>query len=441
MAAAVIPGDGGLASEEALVSFARERLAPFKVPRRIFFTTAFPTGTTGKVDRGALARLCAASLSPAARPLDRARDARSPLETEVAALWRAVLGASDVGADQDFFLAGGDSLKAAQLFAQVRARFGIALALRQIFDDGATVAGMARLIERARREGRPDDPPHGLVPIKSDGDRPPLFAVPGGGGNPVGFMNFGRLLDPRWPLYGLESRGLDGSRALLYRMEEIAADNLARIRTIQPRGPYYLTGACFGGRVAYEMACQLQARGERIGLLLMLDPSPPFTNEEGRPRGGQATAPLVPTWARVGRFAVGRIRMHARALIHLRGAERRAYVRDRLGVLRGIVAQRDLFRGDPSELHRLAVLQANRIAGGRYVPGPYRGPVVVCLTTDRPVPGRRNYRLDWLDVVPQAGTPQYVPGRDSGDMLNLPHVFALAERVNGWLEQAARWEK
>ena len=73
-------------------------------------------------------------------------------------------------------------------------------------------------------------------------------------------MHLGRLLDPRQPLIGIESRGIDGRSQPLSRVEAIAADNLEEIRAVQPAGPYYLAGACYGARVAYEMARQLEAR-------------------------------------------------------------------------------------------------------------------------------------------------------------------------------------
>jgi hypothetical protein len=40
------------------------------------------------------------------------------------------------------------------------------------------------------------------------------------------------------------------------------------------------------------------------------------------------------------------------------------------------------------------------------VPGSFGGPVVLCFTRDYVVRGSRNYRLDWLDVVPQCGGPR-----------------------------------
>jgi thioesterase domain-containing protein len=49
---------------------------------------------------------------------------------------------------------------------------------------------------------------------------------------------------------------------------------LQEVRRFQPNGPYYLGGYCFGGNVAYEMARQLVAQGETVGLVAMLDSAP-----------------------------------------------------------------------------------------------------------------------------------------------------------------------
>ena len=39
----------------------------------------------------------------------------------------------------------------------------------------------------------------------------------------------------------------------------------------QPEGPYLLGGWCYGGVVAHEIACQLEAAGEEVRHLFMLD--------------------------------------------------------------------------------------------------------------------------------------------------------------------------
>ena len=427
--AAVVPAPNALASEDVILGFARGRLVPFKVPRRIFFTSALPLGGAGKIDRRALARIYAAA-SPPPRDDTVVRSAPSALEVELAELWRAVLGVAVIGVGEDFFLAGGDSLKAARLFGRIGERFGVDLALRCIFEEGATVAGMARLIEGARQKGSHGRRlPAGLVPINTDGDRPPLFTMPGADGDPAAFMNLAGVIDARQPMYGPASFGLDGSCAPLDQIEAIAARNVALIRDFQRHGPYSLAGACVGAVVAYDMARQLQADGERVALLIMLDPPPPFTDARGRRRKVSSLS-RIRTWTRLPRFVLARARLHGRTLARLPRGHRAAYVRERLRILRGIVAQRDIFRGDRSELNLIAVEEAHSVALRRYVPGPYDGPTVVYLTADRPVPGQRDHRLDWFSLVPQAGSPEYVPGLDSGDMLRPPHVAVLAERLS-----------
>jgi thioesterase domain-containing protein len=51
----------------------------------------------------------------------------------------------------------------------------------------------------------------------------------------------------------------------------MAARHIASLRTVQPTGPYLVGGFCAGGLVAYEIAQQLRAAGERVDLLVVVD--------------------------------------------------------------------------------------------------------------------------------------------------------------------------
>ena len=118
----------------------------------------------------------------------------------------------------------------------------------------------------------------------------------------------------------------------------------------------------------------------------MLDPSSPFHRADGRLRGGgERRRPGRPK-ALFG-FVRDRIVLHASTFAKLDPAERAAFVREKAMVVRDIVKRRDIFRGDRSEIHQRLVYAANREAGGRYVPGSFAGPVVLCFTRDRPVRG------------------------------------------------------
>ena len=55
-----------------------------------------------------------------------------------------------------------------------------------------------------------------------------------------------------------------------------------QIRAVQPEGPYHLAGWCFGGGVAHQMATQLQAAGQQVALLALVDAAPSNTPPDGR---------------------------------------------------------------------------------------------------------------------------------------------------------------
>jgi thioesterase domain-containing protein len=88
------------------------------------------------------------------------------------------------------------------------------------------------------------------------------------------FIGLARHLDPDQPIYGLQARGFNSEGALPASIEDIAEDYVQQIRTVQPTGPYHLVGWSFGGLVAHAMATRLQAEGERVELLAVLDGYP-----------------------------------------------------------------------------------------------------------------------------------------------------------------------
>ena len=111
-----------------------------------------------------------------------------------------------------------------------------------------------------------------LMPIRV-GDGPPLFCV-----HPVVGLSWCYLallpqIEERFPLYGLQARGLRRPEPLPATMEEMARDYADQIRMTQPSGPYHLLGWSLGGNIAFAIAEELERRGEQIGLLVNLDSS------------------------------------------------------------------------------------------------------------------------------------------------------------------------
>nr|ACJ60951.1 VEG9 [uncultured soil bacterium] len=115
-----------------------------------------------------------------------------------------------------------------------------------------------------------------LLPLRVDGDRPPLFCVHASGGLSWNYEPLLRHLPANQPVYGVQARGLARTEPLPGSVEEMAADYLEQIQAVQPTGPYYLLGWSLGGRVAQAIARLLEAQGEKIGLLTLLDAYPVY---------------------------------------------------------------------------------------------------------------------------------------------------------------------
>ena len=134
VAAAVVLSPGQHANEQSIQAHARGMLTGFKVPRCVFFVPAFPKSATNKVERRQVAQMCLTLLARCDSPEPDASP-WSPLERDIARLWQRVLGidAGRIVRGDDFFLLGGDSLKAYELFAHIRKRYRVSVGLRHLF--------------------------------------------------------------------------------------------------------------------------------------------------------------------------------------------------------------------------------------------------------------------------------------------------------------------
>lgn len=173
LVAYVVPAPSAVPVEADLRRRLAARLPDYMVPARILTLAELPRTPNGKLDRRAL---------PA--PGDERPDGEGELaplstavEAEIAAIWSQVLGVGRIGADDQFFELGGNSLSAVQMMLRVQDRFGVALPLCTAFQC-ATVASLADAIERsggsiaAARDRTADEAP----PARPEGPAPLTFA-------------------------------------------------------------------------------------------------------------------------------------------------------------------------------------------------------------------------------------------------------------------------
>ncbi|MGB3292546.1 MAG: amino acid adenylation domain-containing protein [Phormidesmis sp.] len=257
--------------DEALRSYLRQQLPEYMVPDIIVVLEQLPLTLNGKVDRQALP-----SPAQSERSSEHFVAPRDPLELKLAHIWETILAVHPVGVKDNFFDLGGHSLLAVRLMAQIQQQLGQHLPLATLFQ-GATVEQLAKVL-RQSTEAVSWSP---LVPIQRQGDKPPLFFVPGAGGNVVCFYDLARCLGADQPFYGLQGRGLDGELEPHSRIEAMAACYIDAVQQVQPQGPYFLGGHSFGSRVAFEMSQQLQGQGHSVGLLVILDTQNPANQATG----------------------------------------------------------------------------------------------------------------------------------------------------------------
>jgi len=357
----------------------------------------------------------------AAKPITEYVEPHNEAEERLARLWRETLNIERVSTKANFFDLGGQSLSAVSLFAKIEQEFGKKLPLAALFTS-PTIEALA--IKLRGENGNTSWSP--LVAINPKGTRPPLFLVHGAGGNVLLYRSLGEHFAPEFPLYGLQSKGLDGESQPLRTIEEMAACYVSEMRSVQPHGPYFLGGYCLGGTIAYEMAQILRREGEEAPLVAMLDTY------------NYSLALKVSFRS----FLLQKAKFHLANMSHLRSRDMLQYLREKMRLgFGGELANLKTSMPGSSRADGVsratsgpeAEVQAiNDYAAEHYDPLPYLGQVTLFKPRFNykfypdPSMGWGDLALGGLDIVEVAVNPH--------SMLLEPHVKVLAAQLKERIE-------
>jgi len=197
---------------------------------------------------------------------DQVATISDPIEIQLLELWRSMLGVESISADTNVFSLGVSSLSILRLVTRMNSLYSMGFGLASLIS-APTIKMVAELV---RKRYAPNTVTS-LVPIQPVGTKRPLYIVHGAGGNVVNFYGLTTRIGADQPVYGVQAQALEVDQPALLCIEDMAAHYLMEIRRVQPKGPYHLLGYSFGGVVVLEMAHQLRAVGEQVGLLGMLD--------------------------------------------------------------------------------------------------------------------------------------------------------------------------
>jgi amino acid adenylation domain-containing protein len=126
----LVPHEGGETDTQAVLARLKATLPEFMIPGGLVWLPELPLNSRGKLDTKALPRPdrdALATATPWTAP-------ETDTERRIAAVWSAVLGLETVGAHDNFFDLGGNSLLLAKLHARLQAELETTLPIRQLFE-------------------------------------------------------------------------------------------------------------------------------------------------------------------------------------------------------------------------------------------------------------------------------------------------------------------
>jgi amino acid adenylation domain-containing protein len=431
LVAYVVPVRPAAPSGPELRRFLKTKLPESMVPARYVWLDRVPVTTSGKVDRISLRAL--ENGLPARE--DRLAAPRTAVEEALARIWADILKVPHVGVHDDFFECGGHSLLAVRLFAKIEKEFGNRLPLSSLFQD-ATIAHLARLIDEP--DGSTARP--AVVAIQPRGAKQPFFCVHEFFGDVLCYMNLARHVGHDHAFYALQARGLDGLEEPVTEVEAMAASYIEEMRRVQPEGPYALGGLSSGGVVAFEMAQQLHAMGERVGLVALLDSAVPNSGYHTLTMSRRCLRDFLwdlPSWFRGFRELTASQRLD---LVRLKVTTAKATLAARLhppdrGSSRDAAAtlieeMGDLYRF--SEEHR-KVAGAQYRALRQYRPRQYPGRLTLFRARMQPFLSSHDPEKGWGRLAAGGLDLRIIPGNHLG-MLQEPHVRVLAAQLRVCLD-------
>jgi len=417
--------EGAPAEPAALRSYLKKKLPEYMVPAAIVTLQALPLTPNGKVDRKALPPpvvVAAPLLESSGCPVD-------PLELQIRYLWQDALGVPSIGLDDDFFELGGHSLQALVVVRRLEKMLSRDLPLSVMLRT-RTIRQLSTLL----RQDQEAPVASCLVRLRAGTERPPFYCVHGAAANVLYLEGLARHLSPDIPLYGIQSRGLDGLQQPLISAEEMAAHYIDEIRKVQPHGPYYLGGLSFGGAIAFEMAQQLHAQGEVAGLVALMDTNLPTWRSYIADRSALFDSRIYPfvsalerNFVTIRKAGVGAsLRQFTRSI---RPWLSRDEHRNRAEIPDGL-ADTELLSPTLERIWR-----ANIAAADKYQPHMYPGRLTLFWATDWPTPSRNDARLRWADFAEDGLEVHRIPG-SHGSFRFEPHVRVLAEKLDMCLKRA-----
>jgi amino acid adenylation domain-containing protein len=240
----------------------RELLPTQVASGEFIFIEKWPLNSNGKIDAGALAALGTGKATAALEITDKTQQI-------ILDIWQEVLGQQVTDIDASFFELGGHSLQAISLLTKIKRKTDVKLSIDILF----RFPSIRLLADQVRIKTNTVTAPAPISPLTNnhrESTREKMFFFPPIGGGIVCYKYLAGLIDHKYNACGIQNI-FHEQQGQFISLPEMAKKYLADITSIQHKGPYYLGGWSMGGVLAHAVACLLEARGEQVDLLVLID--------------------------------------------------------------------------------------------------------------------------------------------------------------------------
>jgi amino acid adenylation domain-containing protein len=424
-------------SSAELRQFLRGRVADYMIPSDIVALDRMPLTSNGKIDRKQLPQPERNTVTTLVNPELRNEELR------LSRIWAELLRVDHITATDNFFDLGGHSLMLLKLIRLIDKEFDIQLEITRLFQS-PTIETLAKVVrELTHQEEKEADDWNSLVPLNPRGTRRPFFLV-------HSLMLYGRLpaaLGDDQPFYGLQQLPFEEDNPSADKtagyVDQMLEDHIRQIKRVQPHGPYQIAGWCFAGFLAYEVARRLEAGGDQVSMLVMLDSWCPY-----RAVPSTENAPANPAPSETGTHAPRsrlstlfyKIDFRARQFLRLSSAERGSQIRRMVRDLFSSLT-RPIQLGFRVNLYRLclrfhlpmpAIVRDSNIVVydwlRHYRVQPYRGDITLVRPGDIAVPPGTDPACGWRPLTSGNIHSAFVPG-DRSTMFLKPNLTLLADAL------------
>jgi acyl-CoA synthetase (AMP-forming)/AMP-acid ligase II/thioesterase domain-containing protein/acyl carrier protein len=429
IAAMVVLEDRGVTQED-LHRYLIDRLIQFKMPKRIYVVDEIPKGPTGKPLRYAGTERYSDTKQNDIQVPGHTGDTSAPEVSQnqerIKQIWKDILDIGTPLPDDDFFLCGGNSLTAIELLIKIQRNFHINFPPDTIYRY-PTVRQQAQII--AQKTGTSTY--HNLiVPIREGSTLPPLFCLHSIGGWIGTYQNILQFFTQDRPVFGIRAKGLEPGEEPNLTVDEAVRDYADAIKSVQEEGPYYLLGYSAGAIYAFELACQLQSRGESVIYLGNIDQSVsrqrlpgtvhnPLSERKGRDY-------VMTKGFHVYRFLNSRLKTNPDGKFHAFFMKGKEAFSERVLHLPGPQPYQDWIETYPEEQQRL--IKIHRKALADYQPGSFLGNLFLFSTG----PDVKSYPADltrgWKEFITGKTILIDIPGNHDNLYLD-PHASVVAQKI------------